>query len=149
MRSSSLHKVRRGANLQMDLQSSLHQDERGELLALALNELDFDPVRLFVVSGSEGAIRGGHGPAEGQQLIMLLSGQVNFCVEDAGKERLLIQLDSVGDSIQIDNTTVCWQGFPTSKGLLLLLSDTSYDPDKFVYPEKPLTSNEEEWLRSP
>lgn len=120
----------------------LHSDARGYLLPIELDGLDFTPRRIFIVSGEPGALRGGHGPAEGIQLLIAINNPIRVAMrlEGAGQTHF-IALAQPGEGLRLEAGDVAWQYFP-GRAELLVVSDQPYCPKNYITPDRPLAESE-------
>jgi len=79
----------------------VHRDARGQLVPLELNDVAFEPRRIFVVQGPDHRVtRGGHS-AGSQQVLTLISGRADVRVRTATGEWLNANLVA-GDSVELE-----------------------------------------------
>ncbi len=131
----------------MPEQFKVFQDTRGALLPVPLDQLGMEPKRIFVVTGGyAGVVRGGHGPKQGTQLIILVSGTVAVMIQRPNGDHKAIKLDMPGQSIRLTAGDVAWQRFADEQSRLLVVADSPFDPAGYVRPTAPLSNADIELL---
>lgn len=102
-------------------------DDRGQLVAVELAHVPFEPQRCFVVTGTQGpASRGGH-VAGCREYMVLISGLVRLHLDSASRGSRQLLLDSPGDVALIDaDDLVCYDLLEPGTSVLVL-ADVPYD----------------------
>ena len=106
-------------------------DERGCLLPIEFDTIDFTPKRVFVVNNvSVGDIRGNHSHYKTKQYLICTNGSVNVMLDDgAGKTTTnLIK----NESILIPELIWDSQEFLTKDTEIMVLCSTKYDIDDYI-----------------
>jgi hypothetical protein len=111
---------------------AVKQDARGSLWPIEFSDLPFTPVRAFLVHGSDGAERGGHGHTSGKQLLICVSGSV--LVETALRDaREAFELKEPGEALFIQSPVWARQIYRTPDARLLVLADTPYNAQGYIH----------------
>jgi dTDP-4-dehydrorhamnose 3,5-epimerase-like enzyme len=106
-------------------------DERGCLLPIEFDTIDFTPKRVFVVNNVPvGNIRGNHSHYKTKQYLICTNGSVNVILDDgAGKTTTnLIK----NESILIPELIWDSQEFLTKDTEIMVLCSTKYDIDDYI-----------------
>lgn len=107
------------------------QDSRGLLEKFELH-LDFIPREVFFVSNVPvGTIRGGHAHHTCEQTIVLNSGAVSVEL-DNGKNQSHLELNTIGDSVQIKPMTWSTQRFLQVGTEIMVFCSERYDKDDYI-----------------
>ncbi|NND67013.1 MAG: FdtA/QdtA family cupin domain-containing protein [Halioglobus sp.] len=106
-------------------------DERGKLVPIEFGALDFDPVHAFVVTGNDGAVRGGHAHRSGSQLLLRISGTIEVSMA-LGSDSATVQLDEVRNALLINSPVWSSQTYHGSEPAILVLSSTLFDPANYL-----------------
>lgn len=105
------------------LRVPVHTDERGDLLAVELDEVPFDVRRLFVVTAvPAGMTRGGH-RADCRELLVLVRG----CAEILLNGRTVV-LQTPGDALLVDPDDQLSYRLADESSALLVLADRPWRP---------------------
>lgn len=108
-------------------------DERGKLVVIeALKDIPFEIKRVFFIYDSEREIvRGQHANRYSQFVLINVSGTSKVRV-DNGKERRIINLNRPHTGLYISN--MVWKDMYdfSEDSILLVLSDTLYDPKEYI-----------------
>lgn len=109
-------------------------DDRGCLCPIEFPILGFSPSLAFMVNGVSGAIRGGHGHKIAQQLLMLVSGQVEVELRHNNSVETVV-LDQNDRILLIRPLVWAKQKYLTNDASLMVFSDIHYDPDEYFQSE--------------
>ena len=106
-------------------------DDRGCLIPIEFNDIDFTPKRVFVVNKVPiGMIRGNHAHYKTKQLLICINGSVNVFLDD-GKEKTKTLLN-VGESILIPKMVWDSQEFLDKNSEILVVCSTEYDINDYI-----------------
>jgi dTDP-4-dehydrorhamnose 3,5-epimerase-like enzyme len=106
-------------------------DPRGELVPLDFAALPFVPRRAFLVQGTPaGQVRGGHGHAHGQQLLVCVAGRVDVELRHRGASEQ-VALHAGRDALLVKAGVWARQVYGDG-AVLLVLASSAYDPDAYV-----------------
>jgi dTDP-4-dehydrorhamnose 3,5-epimerase-like enzyme len=118
------NRVKRLATINFD-------DERGLLCPIDFTDHGFSVVRAFTISGTLGAVRGGHAHRLGRQILMLVSGLIE--IEIRWKERLeRLQLDPLNRVLLIEPLVWSRQIYRGDHSSMVVFCDTAYDPSDYI-----------------
>jgi len=107
-------------------------DERGLLCPIDFSDHGFSVVRAFTISGTFGAVRGGHAHRRGRQILMLVSGLID--IEIRWKERLeRLQLDPLNRALLIEPLVWSQQIYRGDHSSMVVFCDTAYDPSDYLF----------------
>jgi hypothetical protein len=112
--------------------SRVLDDQRGALIPIDFDVLPFAPVRVFVVRGKEGAVRGGHAHRIGRQALVCLSGVIEVECR-YGDRRQTVILDGPGEGVIIAAPVWSTQTYRAADASLLVLCETPFDPASYRY----------------
>lgn len=111
----------------------VHGDHAGNLVALEQgSDFDFDVKRVYYIWGTEkNAIRGRHAHHNLKQLIVCLSGQCDFTLDD-GKKRETLHLCSPTQGLYIENFV--WREFTefSRDCIVMVLASEHYDAIDYI-----------------
>jgi dTDP-4-dehydrorhamnose 3,5-epimerase-like enzyme len=106
-------------------------DDRGCLLPIEFDSIDFTPKRVFVVNNVPiGDIRGNHSHFKTKQYLICTNGSVNVILDD-GKNKTITNLIK-NESILIPELIWDSQEFLTKDSEILVLCSTKYDIDDYI-----------------
>jgi len=106
-------------------------DNRGYLLPVDLDIVDFVPKRIFVVNDVPvGCTRGNHSHHKTQQYLICTKGSVNVMLDD-GKMTKTINLKQ-NESILIPELVWDSQEFLTEEAEILVICSTKYDINDYI-----------------
>ena len=106
-------------------------DDRGCLLPIEFDSIDFTPKRVFVVNNVPiGDIRGNHSHFKTKQYLICTNGSVNVILDD-GKSKTITNLIK-NESILIPELIWDSQEFLTKDSEILVLCSTKYDIDDYI-----------------
>jgi hypothetical protein len=113
-------------------------DGDASLLPFDLAEVPMTALRSFLVTAPSGTVRGGHGHRSGCQLLVRISGEIELelAVDD---ETATLVLDREQNAAVIHSPVWSRQTYRGESPQLMVLSDTPYDPDSYIY-EHPAAS---------
>lgn len=106
-------------------------DERGTLVPIEFDALDFTPARAFVVNGKDGAIRGGHAHRSGRQLLIRVSGEIDVAMT-LGDESVSVRLDRNRNALLIESPVWSRQTYHGDAPAILVLTNTQFDPSDYL-----------------
>lgn len=107
------------------------EDQRGTLVPIAFDSLDFSPAHAFLVTAKDGATRGGHAHRKGCQLLLRVSGEIDVAMT-LGTETVDVQLDAHNNALLITSPVWSSQTYHGREPALLVLSDRIFDPANYV-----------------
>ena len=108
------------------------KDERGYLLPISFDALDFIPKRVFIVNGvPPGCVRGNHSHYKTKQILICLNGEVEVVCDD-GEHRKIYRLTKPHQAIYIPEMIWDEQRYLSEDSVLLVLSNTYYDPEDYI-----------------
>lgn len=106
-------------------------DDRGCLIPIEFNDINFIPKRVFVVNNVPvGVIRGNHAHYKTKQLLICINGSVNVFL-DNGKEKTKTFLN-IGESILIPEMVWDSQEFLEENSEILVVCSTEYDINDYI-----------------
>jgi dTDP-4-dehydrorhamnose 3,5-epimerase-like enzyme len=106
-------------------------DGRGDLIALHLNDITFEPKRLFYVTNVPcGMKRGDHSHYNTQQLLICIKGRIEVNLHDGNKWESTILTEH--ESIFVDRLVWDNQVFHTEDSMLLVLCSTEFDKSDYI-----------------
>lgn len=106
-------------------------DDRGCLIPIEFNDINFIPKRVFVVNNVPvGVIRGNHAHYKTKQLLLCINGSVNVFL-DNGKEKTKTFLN-IGESILIPEMVWDSQEFLEENSEILVVCSTGYDINDYI-----------------
>ena len=94
--------------------------------------LPFAPVRAFVVTAPDGAVRGGHAHRTGDQLSVRIAGTIEVEARYGGETERL-ELDAHANAVLIRTSVWARQTYRGRDAALLILAQAPYDPASFIY----------------
>jgi dTDP-4-dehydrorhamnose 3,5-epimerase-like enzyme len=102
-------------------------DERGSLVPFEFDELPFIPQRIYLVTATEGSIRGGHAHIIEEEIFLVTNGSATLLVNDGNNDKEII-LDSRKKGVLV--RTGCWHELKnfSADAVVLALSSTKYLP---------------------
>ena len=108
---------------------TVHEDGRGALLPVELDDVDFPVRRIFVVSAPEGgADRGGHEVSCGE-LVVLVGGRAQIEVRGtSGSET--VRLEAPGDGVRLVAGEYMAYRLADSSSILVLAEEPFADTDR-------------------
>lgn len=109
-------------------------DERGELVPVDFGELDFTPVRSFVVTAPGGTLRGGHAHRHGTQLLVRVSGVIQIDLALDGEQHR-IELTEAQNALLVRAPVWFSQTYLGQSPAMIVFSDQPYDPDSYITDE--------------
>ena len=109
-------------------------DANGNLCPLESNcNVPFDIKRIFYVYGvRDEELRGQHAHYKTQQLLVCLSGKVEVICKDESKTARYL-LESPQQALYIPEMIWDEQVYRTEQSVLLVLSNTKYDPSDYIH----------------
>lgn len=109
-----------------------YSDERGSLVPFEFSSLPFVPQRTYLVTATEGSVRGGHSHAIEQEIFLATSGTAILVLND-GNEEAEIVLDSRTKGVLVK--TDCWHELKnfSPDAVVLAFSSTPYLPGESNY----------------
>lgn len=112
-----------------------YSDNRGKLVPLEFNKLNFIPKRLFYVCDvPKGMWRGGHAHYKTQQLLICLSGKILVKLESKeNTEEFILEKDQF---CLVDKMIWDSQQFLDDNSVLLVLCSTEFDPEDYINDKK-------------
>jgi WxcM-like, C-terminal len=111
---------------------ALFEDDRGCLLPLEWPDLPFSPIRAFVVTAPDGAVRGGHAHHSGEQLLIRIGGAIE--VEARYDDKMeQVYLDAHSNAVLIGARVWARQTYHGRDATLLVLANVPYEPLSFIY----------------
>jgi dTDP-4-dehydrorhamnose 3,5-epimerase-like enzyme len=111
---------------------ALFEDDRGCLLPLEWPHLPFSPIRAFVVTALDGAVRGGHAHRSGEQLLIRIGGAIEVEAR-YGDKMEKFYLDAHSNAVLIRTPVWARQTYRGRDATLLVLANVPYDPHSFNY----------------
>jgi hypothetical protein len=111
---------------------ALVEDDRGCLLPLEWPHLPFSPIRAFVVTASDGAVRGGHAHRSGEQLLVRIGGTIEVEARYGDKIEQF-DLDARSNAVLIRAPVWARQTYRGRDATLLVLANVPFDPHSFIY----------------
>jgi hypothetical protein len=106
-------------------------DYRGELLPIDFAALNFMPVRSFLVNGRDGVARGGHAHRRGAQLLLRISGEIQFDLFFNGEEQT-ITLGPDANAMLLCAPVWSRQTYRGDSPSLMVFSDQPFDPSEYL-----------------
>ena|SRR6476620_3193729 len=108
------------------------EDHRGTLISIELGPLCFCAVRAFLVRAPAGTSRGGHGHKTGRQILVHISGEIEVQLSWQNEDRSVV-LGPENNAIMIASPVWSRQLYNGNDPRLMVLCDTPYDPNSYVY----------------
>jgi dTDP-4-dehydrorhamnose 3,5-epimerase-like enzyme len=108
------------------------EDERGNLLPIEFENLNFIPKRVFFINNvPKNCERGGHAHFETKQFIICLKGEIEVILDDGHNESQFVLKKNQGGLIP----NLIWdkQKFLEEDSELLVLCSTSYDVNDYIF----------------
>lgn len=102
-------------------------DDRGETVPFELDDrFPFAVKRVYVITGTPDAVRGGHAHRQEEEVFAAVSGAVTAVVNDGSGDQEII-LDRKNQALYVG--PLCWHEFKhfSSDAVLLCFSSTHYD----------------------
>jgi len=85
------------------------EDDRGETVPFELDEkFPFEVKRVYVITGKDGAVRGGHAHLVEEEVFVAVSGSVTVLVNDGSGDEEVV-LDQKNKALYVP--THCWHEF--------------------------------------
>jgi len=109
------------------LEFPLFSDERGETIPFELgNQFPFPVKRVYIVTGNDSAVRGGHAHKEEEEVFVVVSGSVTAVVNNGDKDQEII-LHQKNQGLLIHSN--CWHEFKnfSTNAVLLAFSSTHFE----------------------
>ena len=107
-------------------QFPVHRDERGELVVVEGEKVDFAVQRVFTVSGADGApSRGGH-VADCTELVVLVCGSAVFHVRRSGSPESVHHLEKPGQSLTLGPEDHLDYDLGGKNSVIMVLCDEPY-----------------------
>lgn len=109
-----------------------YSDERGSLVPFEFSSLPFEPKRVYLVTATEGSVRGGHSHAIEEEIFLVTNGSATLVLNE-GEEDTEVLLDSRTKGVLV--RTDCWHELKnfSPDAVVLALSSTSYLPGESNY----------------
>lgn len=107
-------------------------DERGTLTPFEFGNLPFAPRRAYLVTATEGSVRGGHAHHIEEEIFLAAKGSVTLLVNDgSGDQRISLSSPQKGVLVR----TGCWHELSdfSPDAVVLALSSTEYLPGEENY----------------
>ena len=107
-------------------------NDRGLLVPLEFNDIDFEPRRLFYVTNvPKGIRRGEHSHHKTKQLLICIKGQIGvYLINNNNDEYFLLDEN---EYVYVSNLVWDAQDFLTGNDVLLVLCSTNYDEDDYIF----------------
>ena len=83
-------------------------------------------------------IRGGHGPKNGSQLLVLLSGAVAMIVRRRNQKNETLKLSNPGETLWLHAGDVSWQRYDDTQSRLLVIADTEFSEENYLHASEQL-----------
>lgn len=109
-------------------------DERGELVPIDFGELDFTPVRSFIVTAPTGTLRGGHAHRHGTQMLVRVSGVIRIDLALDGEQHR-IELTEAQNALLVRAPVWFSQTYLGQSRAMIVFSDQPYNPDGYITDE--------------
>ncbi len=106
-------------------------DQRGTLVPVEFDALDFTPARIFLINARDGATRGGHAHRSGVQLLLRVSGEIEVTMK-LGDDTAGVRLDEHHNALLIASPVWSRQTYRGSGPSILVLSDSPFDPGDYL-----------------
>lgn len=106
-------------------------DSRGVLVPIDFAALNFSPVRSFLVNGRDGVARGGHAHRRGAQLLLRISGEIQFDLFFNGEEQT-ITLGPEANAMMLCAPVWSRQTYHGDAPGLMVFSDQPFDPGEYL-----------------
>ena len=117
-------------------------EQRGNLIKIALQNLPFVPKEIFTISGvPQGTSRGAHAHRKMEQLLVLIQGEVEIKVRSASGE-CLVNLAKPGEYIYLAPLSWGQQTYKTSNAILQVFCSQEFDKSDYIHD---LDNLEVEW----
>lgn len=107
------------------------QDERGFLLPVNFQHLNFTPVHYFLVQGRAGTQRGGHAHRNANQVLLRISGEITVELVFKG-ERANVTLCENANAMMIAAPVWSSQTYHGDNAAIMVFSDHPYDPQSYL-----------------
>lgn len=106
-------------------------DRGGNLLPVEFANVDFVPLRVFVVNDvPKDAIRGEHAHYKTKQLLVCVRGSILVGLDDGTTTTEMILTE--GESAYIDLFVWDYQQFLTENAIMMVLASTEYDASDYI-----------------
>ena len=106
-------------------------DRGGNLLPVEFANVDFVPLRVFVVNDvPKDAIRGEHAHYKTKQLLVCVRGSILVGLDDGTTTTEMILTE--GESAYIDLFVCDYQQFLTENAIMMVLASTEYDASDYI-----------------
>ena len=109
-----------------------YYDARGSLVPFEFSTLPFVPQRAYLVTATEGAIRGGHSHAIEQEIFLITNGSAILVLNyGKGDEEIILDTKTKGVLVKTD----CWHELKnfSPDAVVLAFSSTPYLPGESNY----------------
>lgn len=107
------------------------KDERGYLLPISFDALDFIPKRVFIVNGvPPGCVRGNHSHYKTKQYLICTNGAVNVILDNGSSVETTLL--SKGEAILIPELIWDSQEFLEEGSSIMVLCSTEYDINDYI-----------------
>ena len=118
-----------------------HKQNRGNLSVLEYKSLNFNPKRMYYITGvPAGEIRGKHGHIQDKQYLICIKGEIEIkTIDKFSNENTTILKE--GEIFFINNMTWGEQKYITGSEILLVLCSTNYNADDYIYDLNEITKN--------
>jgi len=107
------------------------EDNRGVLVPIDFEALNFSPIRSFLVNGKHGITRGGHAHRQGKQLLLRVSGEIQVNLALDGEEKS-ITLGPDSNAMMLSAPVWSSQTFHGESPGLIVFSDHPFDPSGYI-----------------
>lgn len=110
----------------------IFEDERGSLIPIELNSLNFDIKRVFVVNNVPvGEVRGNHAHYKTKQFIICIKGDVDVILHN-GHNETEYKLNK-GDGILVPELIWDSQRFNTEDAEIMVLCSTNFNIEDYIF----------------
>ena len=110
-------------------------DERGSLVPLTFEDVDFRVARTFVVNAPRGAVRGGHAHRSVRQVLFRASGTIEVEVRHEG-ELAHLTLDASTPAVLVEPGVWAQQTYLDDHAALIVFADGPFESAEYVH-ERP------------
>ena len=109
----------------------IFKDSRGCLFPIEIDSIPFDIKRIFTVYGvPAGTVRGEHAHFKTKQYLFCVRGKIQVYLDNGTKVKSTTLNE--GESIFIDNLVWDSQKFLTDNDIMVVFSNTNYDPNDYI-----------------
>lgn len=113
------------------MQWPIHENEKGLLVPMELDQLPFVPKRIFYVKNvPKGSVRGNHAHYKTQQVLTCLQGIVQVKL-DYGDKIWEVTLNA-NESVFCDKMVWDSQTYVTDDAILMSICSTPHDPEDYI-----------------